>query len=789
MASDLENTFEQWISPSGEVRDVPSQNVWWVKEQGWSPASPEQIAVQDRINYFKNTSGLEGAAVGTTAALSSAAQGLTFGAFNPLLEKFAPETAQTAKEIEAASPTAAELGSYAGIAGSLLAPVGEIIAPLGLAAKGGVEAALTGTAQAVSPLTKIAGTAAQLGTEGLAYAAPQAAALTIAGRPEEAAESLLMSGGMSALLGAAGQTAIEGAKGVGALTGKLGQKIPTNLKTIAKERLAEARENEIFKAVGGQKSIRNDPRLFRTAEDFSEFVNYVDKNILSKGWFHSSAALKEDALAAMRETGQKMGNVLTTLDDAGHRVSQVGLVKRLEEARDALPKGHTGNIGRKVYNNIIADVKNLDTSVNTISGELESTFTTVKDLKVSLADAYAKKKTARLESATIYKQAERNIDSFIMDEMDRAGQGVPQWLSDLTPEQLTELGVPLPVSNLNYGALKNEYKNLARLQQPLDNLINIGANKTIGLGDTLFANIGGILGSSVGGVTGGIAGAALGYIVSEARDMYGSQAMVKALNTLNNASSSKVQAITTAAKQLVEKTTPAAQVTQRFAKKVAPALIAQSQLKTLQELGDDNDKNIAADKIISHLQNIVNNPDAALKALPVVTEQYGNTDSMNLQALLQAQVAAKMLLDMAPQQQLRSSPFEEKPGYSRSELDDFQTALNVAMNPLIVLDELAKGTLDSTSVDVVKKLYPYLYAEAQSKILQKAAESPDAATNSAGKKLSLSLFFGKEVDSLYQPSHVQLLQQSYAQKQNNPKPTNRKVSQDLLTVGQQLENR
>lgn len=101
------------------------------------------------------------------------------------------------------------------------------------------------------------------------------------------------------------------------------------------------------------------------------------------------------------------------------------------------------------------------------------------------------------------------------------------------------------------------------------------------------------------------------------------------------------------------------------------------------------------------------------------------------------------------------SPLDKPIPPSKAAIARYNRALDIANNPLVVLDKLKDGTIQASDVQDIKALYPSLYPKLSGYITntiaaQKANEEPIPYKT----KMGLSLFLGQPLDSTMSPQAI-----------------------------------
>lgn len=115
---------------------------------------------------------------------------------------------------------------------------------------------------------------------------------------------------------------------------------------------------------------------------------------------------------------------------------------------------------------------------------------------------------------------------------------------------------------------------------------------------------------------------------------------------------------------------------------------------------------------------------------------------------------------------------------SKSEIARYRNALEIAENPLVVLERVKEGTLTLEDITDLQNLRPGLYERMQNQMLEKMADAVTAGKSIPYKtKMSISLFMQSPVDVSLSPQYIQstqstMMQQGQAQAPAGPvKPT------------------
>lgn len=147
----------------------------------------------------------------------------------------------------------------------------------------------------------------------------------------------------------------------------------------------------------------------------------------------------------------------------------------------------------------------------------------------------------------------------------------------------------------------------------------------------------------------------------------------------------------------------------------------------------------------------------------------------------------------------KQNPLDEAPIISRPEKDNYSRALEIAEQPLVVMNNIKEGTLTTQDVLHLNSMYPGLYSKMKQKISNEMINAVDKQTEIPYKtKMGLSLFLGQPLDSTLTPQGIQNSQMTFmTQGQPQQQPQKRshntdglaKLSKDYMTPGQAREAR
>lgn len=102
---------------------------------------------------------------------------------------------------------------------------------------------------------------------------------------------------------------------------------------------------------------------------------------------------------------------------------------------------------------------------------------------------------------------------------------------------------------------------------------------------------------------------------------------------------------------------------------------------------------------------------------------------------------------------------------------EYDRALQIAEQPLVVLSHLQKGTLVPQDVQTIKTIYPDLYSRLNEKLMNQVIDVKQKGKMiSYGTRMSLSLFMGQPMDSTLMPESVMQIQSQFQPPQPQEAP-------------------
>lgn len=679
--------------------------------------------------------------LGKVAAFTGgAADTLTLGAFKKGLKYISPESAEVLDAAQEENPISSGAGTAAGFVGSLAG------APAKIISEGGAKV-----------LEKTGSRALSYGAEGVMAALPSAAVDVVGGDYKEAAENIALSGAFGATLGSLVSGAEYAGKGLKNQVLKYSPKLTETAEKIGTAQ--GAKQLGMIKSVNAKLLKKGGGGLGATQEEINEAVNYAkQKGYIS--WFSDDGlTLQQKVEGSLEKIGQEMENLGTVLDDQGlDLIDRESLAKEANKIADdsfGILK-RTNASKRSGYENTLSDMKDYFKD--------GVTFKKVSQLKAAVKqEAFDQNGAIRSGTmAKLYQRLERVISSAVDKGVQKADEVLP---IDEFPGSFAQ----------QFQRLKKEWRLNKILELPIKNLVNSEAgNNFVKPSDIGLAGLGGIIG--------GFPAAFVGYIGNYYMKKWGAgQSSLLIDKLLATSKDIKGRNFDGVSKLLTG-------TTSKVSKAKLPSLFA---LNALLNHRYDDDESV--DKVSQAISEVATNPELLTNA---VTDSLAGVHEQDPQAAAGAtQKIAEIfnyLSTVAPQKFASDNPFERtETSYTNQDVSRYKRRLNAALNPQSILDDAANGTLDPTSVETVKTLYPMLYQSMVSELLDQATSQKKQY--SYKQKYNLSLLLGKEVSSILEPAKMQVLQQSFVpqeqQGQSAPKKMNSKQPQTLQTETERIMGR
>lgn len=169
------------------------------------------------------------------------------------------------------------------------------------------------------------------------------------------------------------------------------------------------------------------------------------------------------------------------------------------------------------------------------------------------------------------------------------------------------------------------------------------------------------------------------------------------------------------------------------------------------------------------LTDLATNPQAFLDKLDASTKDFHDIAPTITGSLHTASVRATEFLQSKLPNQEPPTPFSTPRKPSSSEIARFNRYYQVVQNPMVVMDQIKKGTLTSESVETIKTVYPQIYNQMTTALMNKI--TPETlAKMPYSTKLTLSMFMNTDLTHSLKAENIMSAQVS-TQMQKMGQPT------------------
>lgn len=162
---------------------------------------------------------------------------------------------------------------------------------------------------------------------------------------------------------------------------------------------------------------------------------------------------------------------------------------------------------------------------------------------------------------------------------------------------------------------------------------------------------------------------------------------------------------------------------------------------------------------------------------------------------------AEYLRSQRPNKYPQKLPFDANPDVS-AQKKSYHKALDIASNPLSVIENIKKGTLTTDHLKHFNQLYPEINSVLQKKISEKIVHAQlNGKVPSRKIRQGLSMFMGSALSSEFNPENIQAAQAVFSKQDQQSQPQDQKPvqkgspsklsksDQSFLTGGQALQRR
>lgn len=123
--------------------------------------------------------------------------------------------------------------------------------------------------------------------------------------------------------------------------------------------------------------------------------------------------------------------------------------------------------------------------------------------------------------------------------------------------------------------------------------------------------------------------------------------------------------------------------------------------------------------------------------------------------------AVNYLNSMRPIPQ-KQSPLDSEPVVTKTQTAAFNKALDIAQQPLVVMEDIKNGTISASDIKTLHTVYPALYNRLSDKLNHHMIEAVNAKENIPYKtRMGVSMFLGQPLDSTLKPNSIVAAQATF----------------------------
>lgn len=156
------------------------------------------------------------------------------------------------------------------------------------------------------------------------------------------------------------------------------------------------------------------------------------------------------------------------------------------------------------------------------------------------------------------------------------------------------------------------------------------------------------------------------------------------------------------------------------------------------------------------LSQLNNNPPYLIDKLHASTSKMNDVAPNMAQSVQATMIRANQFLQSKMSEFPESTnPFEDKFVPSKADLSRFDHYMNLIENPMLAFDHVEKGTITPDTVETLTAVYPKLYQEMKSSLLNEATDRLARKETVPFKlKQSMSMFLGQPLDASFSPQSI-----------------------------------
>lgn len=707
------------------------------------------------VEREKYTGVLPSLAAGGLGAL----RGASFSLSDIALDKTGLVSKEAQEKLAEYNPAESVGGEVVGIGASLLIPGTPVarVAQIGTKVQGRTLAALGSVgAKNLAARALAKGTAAAAGSavEGAFYGLGQGIKEEALGDSETNGQALFANVGLGSLYGGAGGLLFGTMQKAAPL---LAQKVTGKIadKADIKKLVDQYAGSFAVRSLGSSKREIKKALRYNDIDEFSKFL--FDNNIIQIGDTYESIAQKLSAKQV--ETGTKIGNILSTLDDVA-----------LKQAEPEKFLVNRDEIISKVYDEIIAPM-NKSSSKRSAAKVLD---TWLEDFKAANPENLISLSKANQEAADLSNKI--NFYSQTDKPAQEAFRDTRKLLKNVISEKIESASENLkPELKGQWKPLQKEYSQIKSAESIVsESLDRIQANRLIsptdyGLGIGSAA-VGALAGGPLTGLATGLAGAA----INKGLRTYGPAATASTLNAISRGLSAaeKANVLGTMERSIlrtnskINKAVNGLFSEDKFVKTAVPVSVNFLLESRLSKKKNENRMGALA-KDLETISQYASNPGVLAEKIAEQTGMIAEAAPMITQSFTDTAVrAAEFLAEKAPKRPEMDMLLAHPWTVDDQNMAKFERYMKAVEDPMSVVEDLARRQLAPEGVEAISRVYPSLYSAIRTNLAEKLTTHKERLDYQT--RLQLSQFFQIPLESSVKPASISALQSQFQGQQNLP---------------------
>jgi len=747
------------LNPGGELVQVPESDLVRALQQGFTQPPPDVLA------HFRQLQAAEGPGQGLATFGEHALSALTFGT-SPSLMRAAGVTTQAAQEARSeVNPVLGGLGTAVGIAAPLIATAGasapvsaagaaaqtaaKLTAPALIARAGSAATRAVAGAELPGLVGRVAPSLVGAALEGTAYAGQDVVARYLDNDPALSAEKVVSQLGLGALLGA----------GLGGAPKLLGEMIPAGAAAKVSEKLAKFAGERNLKAAGAiQSDLTSAERQIGKERLVKIGQEMGDLGLVGPGMTPAKTLGAAEDL--MTKAGADMGDILKAADAAAPGAAPAADAVLNRVRTDVLAPLAKNPMQKEAAARLAGNLD--DYAAKFTEGPL--TFSDLHAMRKEVSDALYGMRGNMDPFANAYKDALHDFRSILSQEindgLERAGVEGASAAAWKTANRQYEVA-----SRASAFAQKGVARAVGNnLISPMEALAAMTSGAGLTAAGAPHIGLGSLAAGAATALTRRQGSAVLGWASNKL-----SKALVGMVDGADSSIGAKIGALFSG------------EAERAGAEAAAKMVDGKTYSKFASDLNDyQGNMDRLAETLGQHTQELSQHAPGTADAIHgLAARGIGHLAST---------------LPRHDGHQEMDAAFEP----SGAELAKFNRGLEIAQNPMRILDHVAAGTLTPEHLTAAETIYPRLLAEMRTQALDRlTTEVSKGHRIPYQSRLSLAAFLNQPLDSTMTPASVQANQlawaspsrQSTTPQPQQPGPSTSTLASRTMTASQRVATR